>query len=251
MESFINNISYQCLLGPQSKEVEIIGNIARWRVGKKRHFTNLDLFTSNDISNLKNYNKYNFHYLSLENIDILKQNGFIVDKSKLKSTCIKLDNLKYIGRKYHGIRGAINKNKKRNFIIQDNFNDLSDVKEMLEIWSNDIGAKYFRDFSGKNYYFFKNNFHLGCNNIFIYDQGKLVSFGILSAGEYSSYIIGKALFNKYPGLSEYTDILAYDKAYLTGTKAVNLGQSKGNISIYKDKFPNTYSVIHYDGSVEL
>lgn len=249
MKSFINSYSYKCLLGPQSKNAKIIGNLACWTVGKKHHFTNIALFDQNDIGYLKAFGPANFHYLSEDNMLLLKQ-SFKVQRIKLNSCCIEMDKLLYVGRKYHNIRGAINKNKRLNLTIQDNYNKIEDVKEMLSEWSNVIAQKYFRDFSGKNYFFYKNNFHIGCNNIFVYDQDKLIAFASLSPGEYSSYIIGKALFNRYVGLSEFADDLAYQKAILNGTKIVNLGQSKGNIASYKDKFPGSFNIIHYDGNIE-
>ena len=246
--SYINHYSYKCLLGVQSKNIQEIGHLATWTVGKKKHFTCLGVLDLEDIKFLTVFGSTNFHYLSEENMLLLKQH-FKIDKGKLNSCCINMDSLHYIGRKYHGIRGAINKNQKLNLTIQDHFNSLQDVKEMLEEWSNVIANKYFRDFSGKNYFFYKSNFHLDCMNTFVYDQDKMIAFACLSPGEYSAYIIGKALFNRYPGLSEYVDDLAYQKAIQAGTKIVNLGQSKGNIAKYKDKFPNSYNVIHYDGSI--
>jgi hypothetical protein len=168
----------------------------------------------------------------------------------MKSCVIDLSKLSYVGRAYHGIRGAINKNAKRGFTIQESFNRLEDVKAMLDEWSTVIGEKYFRDFSGKNLFFYKSNFHIGCQNTFVYDKDKLIAFASLSPGEYSSYIIGKALFHQYPGLSEYTDDLAYQMASRNGTKMVNLGQSKGKIAEYKEKFPGASTILHYDGRIE-
>ncbi len=249
MKSFINVYSYKCLLGPQSKNSEIIGNLAAWQVGKKSHFANLALFDENDIKFLQQYGPCNFHYLTHANYELLWAYGFKVKKTKLNSTCINLNELSYVGRKYHGIRGAINKNAKLHFTIQDNFNDIKDIKDMIEIWSNDYTKNYFRDFSGKNTFFYKNNFHRDCNNIFVYDDKKLIAFASLSPGKNSSYIIGKSLFKDYAGLSEYTDDLIYKKVYKLGTRIVNLGQSKGGIATYKDKWPNTYSIIHYDGNI--
>jgi len=248
MNSFINNYSFKCLLGQQSKNIEIIGNLASWTVGSKHHFTNISLFNQDDVNYILSWKPANFHYLSEENMLLLKQASKIT-KTKLNSCCIDLEKLAYVGREFHGIRGSINKNKKLNLTIQDNFNKIEDVKEMLEEWSNVIAQKYFRDFSGKNYYFYKNNFHIDCNNIFIYDQDKLIAFASLSPGQYSSYIIGKALFNRYPGLSEYADDLAYKKAIANGTKVVNLGQSNGDIAKYKNKFPGSYNILHYDGKI--
>lgn len=250
MKSFINIYSFKCLLGQQSKDVEIVGNIAKWTVGKKHHLTNLSDFNDQDIKVIQDYKPCNFHYLTPDNIKILQSNNIKIEKTKLNSTCIDLTkNLSYAGRAFHGIRGAINKNSKLNLMIKDKFDHLNDVKNMIEEWSNNYTDKYFRDFSGKNMFFYKNNFHQDCHNIFIYDQSKLIAFASLSPGEESSYIIGKALFKEYPGLSEYADDLAYQKAISCGTKVVNLGQSKGGIADYKNKFPNTYSIIHYDGKI--
>jgi hypothetical protein len=251
MQSFINEISYKCLLGPQAKNVQVINNLVSWQVGKskvKQHFTNLNAFSQLDIDYLKTFPS-NFHYLTPENMELLKLN-FKVDKVKLNSCCLDLTKLNYTGRKYHNIRGAINSCVKANLTIQDNYNDINDVKKMLDRWSEEIGAKYFRSFSGKNLYFYKNNFHLTCNNIFVYDQENLVGFATLTKGEYSTYVIGKALFTKHKGLSEYVDDLAYRKALTDGTTVVNLGQSKGKLADYKDKWPGSFNILHYDGSIE-
>jgi hypothetical protein len=249
MQSFINKYSYKCLLGPQSKEVDIVGNIAKWKVNKKHHFTNLEKFNADDLSYLKTYGPSNFHYLTDDNFALLKSNGFTVSRTKVNGTYINIENLSYSGRKYHGIRGSINKNSKLKLTIQDNFNKIEDVKAMIDEWSKNMGEKYFRDFSGKTFYFYKNNFHLDCDNTFIYDGPNLIAFATLSYGEYSAYIVGKALFNRYPGLSEYADDLAYRKAAARGTKIVNLGRSIGKLGDYKNKFPNAYSALHYDGNI--
>ena len=250
--NFINSFSFKCLLGPQSHNIEIIGPIAKWKVGKnkiKTHIANLGVFDSNDVSFIKGLGPVSFHYMMPENIDILKKAGLDIGKVKLNSTLIELDKLNYVGREYHGIRGAINKNAKLGLSVQSTFNNLSDVEEMIEEWSNNYTDNYFRDFSGKNYFFYKSGFHLGCQNTFIYDNDKLIAFACLSPGENSSYIIGKALFKSYPGLSEFADNEAYKKAAINETKIVNLGQSKGNIAIYKNKFPGSYSILHYDGAI--
>src|ERR1700677_3618317 len=113
MNSFINTYSYKCLLGPQSKNISEIGNLVSWTVGKKHHFVNLNLFDQNDIDYLMAFKPSNFHYLSEENMLLLKQH-FDIKKVKLNSCCIEMDKLLYVGRKYHNIRGAINKNAKLN-----------------------------------------------------------------------------------------------------------------------------------------
>lgn len=251
-ENFINKFTYKCLLGPQSKDIKEINNIAAWKVQKKNHFTNLNDLDTNDISYLKTQDSFNFHYLTENNMNFLKTNGFKVSKTKLNSCCIDLNNYNYTGKKFRDIRNAINKNTKHNFTIQDNFNDIKDVKEMLNEWSEVLAEKYFRDFSGKNYFFYSNNYHLNCLNTFVYENNKLLAFATLSPeiNGSSSYIIGKALCNKYSGLSEYADDLAYQKAIKLGVKKINLGQSKGAIATYKNKFPNAYNVLHFDGTIE-
>lgn len=246
--SFINKFSFKCLLGPRSTDVEIVGNLATWTVGKKKHFTNLSELDSNDLIFLQGYGPSNFHYLTQFNLDQIKTIAKVT-KTKLNSTCIPLTNLEYKGRAFHGIRGAINKNKKLNLAIETNYRKIEDVKIMLEDWSNNYTTNYFRDFSGKNMFFYKNNYHINCLNTFIYDADQLIAFATLSPGLESSYIIGKALFKKYPGLSEYADDCAYRLAIDNGVGMVNLGQSKGGIATYKNKFPNAYSEIHYDGNI--
>lgn len=249
--SFINKYSWKCLLGSLSKDPKVIGNIATWYVGKnkiKKHFTLLGDLNNNDVLFLKEYGSCNFHYISENNLLILKE-SFKINKSRYKSTIIDITNQQYIGRKYHGIRGAINKNSKLGLTIQSNFNNINDIKSMLDQWSDDSAEKYFRDFSGKNLFFYKQNYHINCLNTFIYDKTKLVAFSSLSPDESSSYIIGKALCKEYPGLSEYADVISYKRALNKNIKTVNLGQSKGGVGSFKNKFPNTQEIIHYDGKI--
>ena len=249
--NFINKYSWKCLLGSLSKDPNIIGNLATWYVGTnkiKKHFTALNHLNEQDILFLKEYGESNFHYLNEDNINILN-NHFKIRKSKMKSTIIDLTKQQYNGRKYHGIRGAINKNKKLNLTIQDNFNKIEDLEIMLNFWSDELADKYFRDFSGKNLHFFKQNYGNECLNTFIYDKDKLIAFSSLSPNDPSSYIIGKALCNRYPGLSEYADHISYEKAFKMGIRSVNLGQSKGGVAYFKNKFPGTYEINHYDGKL--
>ncbi len=250
--TFINQYSFKCLLGPQSKNVQENNNLYSWQVGKKNHFTTDRFLTTDDLPRLNELAKTtsSFHYLSEVNLLFLKQH-FQVDRSKLVSVIIDLEKFNLVGNDSKNLRHCFNKCNNAKLQILDNFKDIKDVEKMISIWSDEISIKYFRNFSGKNVYFYKNNFHSKCINVFIYDDTELVSFGTLSPETNSSYIIGKALYKKYYGLSEYTDIVLYKKAIELGVKSVNLGQAKKGLHFYKTKFPNSSEEIHYDGKIEI
>jgi len=251
--SFINKYSWKCLLGSMSHSYEINNNLAIWKVGKNKvvtHIAALDILTDLDIDYIKNNLGCSFHYFDQYNLDILYEN-FKINKRNLESTCLDITNLNYIGRKNHGIRGAINKNKKLNFTIEKNFRNIKDVEDMINEWSTILAQKYWQDHSGKNLFFFNNNFHKDCLNNFIYDKDKLIAFSVLSPEIKSSYIIGKALTHIYPGLAEYADDIAYKDALQHGVKEVNLGQSVGGVGVFKNKFPGAKVIPHFDGKIRL
>ena len=255
MTTFINKYSAKCLLGPMSKDAEYSGSLFTWKVMKKKHFCIIDVLTDDDLVFLKEYAKdieyVNFHYVSENDLQILKDN-FKVNKIKLKSSITKIDDLKFCGKKLRSFRNYLNRYS--HLKILNNYNSIDDVKDMIEEWSNTSAEKYFRDFSGKNYYFLKNSYHKDCNSVFVYDNEKLVSFGISSpvVDGVCSYIIGKALCLQYPGLSEFTDIKLYDTILSkNGAFEINLGQANKGLEFYKGKFPNTRFEVHYDGKIKI
>jgi hypothetical protein len=258
MRSFINSFSAPCLLGPQSKNIVISNNLFQWTVNKKNHFSILNNLLVDDIEKLKSFCPANFHYVDDNNLNFLKK-FFKVSRSKHNSTELNFDNqsINLPGSHYKNIRNAINKYDTK-FIIKDNYNDIKDISNLINEWSDTFADKYFRDFSGKNFFYLKNNYHKECVNIFVYDNEKLISFGIASPptdidkNKYCTYIIGKALAKSYHGLSEYTDMLLYRKIFdLVGPFIVNMGQTEKGLVFYKNKFPNPTAIIHYDGKIEL
>ena len=249
--SFTNSYSYKCLLGVQTKKYEEVGPLLLWSVGEKKHFSAGGKIDQAAIDYLKDYAPSNFHYIDQDNMDILK-NNFKISRSKGVSVILNIKDFSLSGSNMRTLRQTYNKCYKNNFEILDNYKDINDVKRMLKEWSNDYSDKYFRDFSGKNLYFFKNNFHKDCSNTFIYYNNELVSFGILSPevnGE-SAYIIRKALYKKLYGLSEYTDIIVYKKAIEQNISLINMGRAatKG-LLFYKGKFPNSIEELYYDGNI--
>jgi len=249
--NYIDDVSWKCLLGPRSKNIQNNNGIFTWSIeGKKRnnHFTTDRDLTIDDINKIQY--PCNFHYLSQNNMLFVKQH-FKINTQKKQSTSIDISNMNFSGRKYHGIRGAINKCKKINLSLENNYRDFKDVLAFINEWSDTCADKYFRDNSGKNVYFLKNNWHSNCINLFVYDKDKLIALSILSPNNLgnSSYVIGKSLCKSYPGLSEFTDVEVYKKALLSGTQIVNLGQSEKGLIFYKEKFPNSSSYIHYNGSI--
>lgn len=252
MSNFIDSFSWKCLLGPQSKNIKENNSIYAWTVNKKQHFATSKLLDINDLSFLQSLKESNFHYLSESNLVFLKQH-FKVDRGKNTSVYFDLSKLTLSGRSNASLRHSINQCEKKNFIIKDYFNNLSDVKVMIKKWSENLATKYFRDFSGKNYYFFSQNFHEKCLNIFIYDEEELIAFGVSSPNQnnHSTYVLGKALCNKHKGLSEYADYLLYQKCLQNNIQTINLGQASKGLYTYKMKFPGAQETIHFDGSFKI
>lgn len=251
MKNFINDQSYKCLLGQQTKQTYKSNNLYIWQVNSKYHFATNNIISNEDISILKTLTPISFHYLSEENLSILKKE-FKLSKTKEQSIGINISSLEFKGRKFHGIRNSINKCKNLNLTIKDNFNNIDDIKKLLNEWSTVLANKYFRDFSGKNLYFYKNDFHKDCINIFIYKDEELISFASASKPDEgcSTYIIGKALCNRYPGLSEYTDLILYEKLKKMNCDIINMGQATKGLIYYKSKFPNSITQTHYNGKIQ-
>lgn len=251
--TFINKHSFKCLLGPMAKDIQMADDVYFWRVNKKRHFCTSKTFSNNDINILREYGSSNFHYMTPENVAILKQ-YFEIKRSKDRSIILDIEDLSFYGGKYKKIRQSINRCNKNKFELLDNFKDISDIINMIEEWSNEYTDKYFRDFSGKNTFFYKNNFHKDCFNLFVYHESDLVSFGTLSpsVGNESSYIIGKALYKRIVGLSEFTDVELYKIAAKKGVNKINMGRaSNKRLQFYKSKFPNSQEEVCYGGSIKI
>jgi hypothetical protein len=249
--SFINKYSWKCLLGPQAKEMVDHGGIYTWKVGKKNHLAASRQLDLTDIQLINQFTPFNFNYMWESNIEFLKQH-FRLQKTKDKSVIVCLENFDLSGGEFKKTRQAHNKCKKMNLSVEDNYRKIEDVHLMIEDWSNNYTEKYFRDFSGKNFYFYKNNFHQECLNIFIYREDELLAFGTLSPEENgkSSYILGKALYKKIPGLSEFADIELYYKGIRSGIKSVNMGRAPKNLLQFKMKYPGASVENTYEGKVE-
>lgn len=247
--NYINEQSFRCLLGQRSEDVEIVDNLFFWKVNGKKHFGVEGELTANNISNLKNFAPSNFHYMSQSNLDILS-NCFTVKKSREKSIILDIQDLNFVGN--NNVRHCLNRAKKENFIIENNFRKIEDVKALIKNWSDNYSEKYFRNNSGKNLFFYKNNFHNNCISAFIYKNDDLVAFGSLSKPKdgYSSYILGKALYKNYYGLSEFADVELYKLGQTQGVKFCNMGGgTTKNLFNYKKKF-KYQEVLHYDGSIK-
>lgn len=248
--NYINKESFRCLIGKQSKNVIIHDNLFLWEVNSKKHFAVYGKLTSDNLKILSDRGSSNFHYITQSNIDSLST-VFKVDKSKGKSILLDITDLSFKGKKNDNIRYCLNKCKDK-FIIESNFRKLKDVEDLIESWSNDYTEKYFRDNSGKNYYFYKNNFHEGLLSIFVYKDDKLMSFGTLSnhIDGHASYVLGKALYKEQYGLSEFTDVELYKLGSSNGIKYVNMGGgSNKSLLNYKKKF-NYTELIHFDGNIK-
>jgi len=251
MMKYINKYSWKSFLSTQSKTVLEKDGIFCWKTRKNNQLSADHPLTPADLPTLVSLAPFNFFYFTAEDVAFLKNNGFSVIARKDPDITIPIKDINLAGRKYHGIRGAINKAKTYNLTCQDNFNDYTDVKNMLEKWSNTCGEKYFQDRSGKHKYFFLNNLHQNCINLFLYDGYELVSFAVVSPPDEAnccSYISGKALCANYPGLSEYTDVLIYKKIQSLGAEFISLGGGAKTLRSYKMKFPGAFALISFDGT---
>ena len=250
--NYINHQSFRCLLGVQSKEIQMLDNLFLWKVGKKQHFAVENELTYNNISNLVKYCPSNFHYLNQSNLEILKT-YFKVNKVKNTSIIIDIQDLSFAGKKNSSIRHCLNRCHKENFTLENNYRDINDVKLLIDEWSNNYTSNYFRDNSGKNMFFYKNNFHQNLISLFVYKENDLIAFGTLSQPNengYSSYVLGKALFKRHYGLSEFADVELYKLGQKSNIKFVNMGQANKGLLDYKTKF-NHLQEIHYDGSISI
>ena len=247
---FVDKFSYRCLLGKFSSNILDNNDLYSWKVHSKQDFTTSRQLTIDDLSYLKSICPANFHYLSEDNLSFLKQ-YFEISRVKNKCVTLNITDLSLLGRDMKNVRYSVNRCSKNTFEFCDNYKDIKDIEKMIEEWSNDYTQSYFRDFSGKNTYFLRNNFHKDCINLFIYSGEDLVAFGVLSPpiNGASTYIIGKALFKRFYGLSEFADIMLYKKAKEYGVSKVNMGRAPKNLLFYKSKFPGAEENIEYDGKI--
>ena len=244
---YIDGYSWRCLLGPMSKNIEVNDNFAKWMVNGTTHVVLLKRL-SIDIGK---FVPFNFYYFAPEDVELLKTK-YKIQRSKNISICLEIEKvIELSGKKYKHIRNSLNKIEKLNLKILDNYKDFNDVCILVDKWSETSGEKYFRNFSGKSKYFYKNNWHIGCINVFCYDGDDLIACGSLSPvidGK-SIYIIGKSLIT-YPGSSEFLDFTLYRKAVEMGCKLVNMGKCSNNgLFKYKSKFKGSFENLSYDGKV--
>lgn len=253
MEGYIDKFSWRCLTGKMSKNIEENEKFATWTVNKVRHMVLFKKFEKEDFSWLDKYVPFNFHYFDLEDLELIKMK-YKVEKSKCLSVCLELEKtLNPVGKKNRGLRNKINRMEKLEIEVLDNYKDINDIENFVEKWSNDYSLKYFRDYSGKNLYFYNNGFHKDCINSFCYMGGKLVAYGTLSPpiNGYSVYIIGKAFYKENPILSEFVDFSLYRKAFGKGCKFVQMGGSFSKTLLkYKQKFPGAISYDEYEGKIK-
>jgi hypothetical protein len=251
---FTDRYTAKCLLGSMSKDIENHNGILRWRVNKTNHFVLVNdySFTREDLDYLSFFETLNFHYLSKGNLDFLVKNSTKIEKTKYNSYIIDIKEIDYSGNKNKTIRNYMNRYE--NLLVKDSYNNSDEIISLLRRWSQTLGDKYFRNNSGKNKFFFMNNFHKECECVFVYDKERLVSFGVASPVEegYCSYTMGKALAKDYPGLSEFTDMMLYEKIFdKYGPFKINMGQGTGGLIFYKKKFPGATEVEHYNGKIKF
>lgn len=248
--NYINKYSWKSFLSTATREVHEENGFYWFKTRKNWQLLKDRDLVESDLDFIGKLLPVNFFYFSLKDIFVLKQK-YEVSKNKDPDVGIKLDEFILRGNKYKDIRNYVNRYNNK-FEIVDNYKNMEDVYKMIARWDDTSGDKYYQVRTGKNKYYFLNNLHKGCINVFIYDGDKLISFAVLSPadeGGYSSYIIGKALCIDYPGLSEYTDVEVYKRAIAEGVKVVNLGGGGRKLVAYKKKFPGSFTNDTYDGQI--
>lgn len=246
-----NNLAYKSFLSSVAKDIEEYDGIYSWRIYKNIQVAFTRPIVEKDLVYLNKFNIFSSYYLTVNDISILNS-VYSISKSKDNDIVIPVENFSLdslSGRKYSDIRHAMNRNIKKNFRICNNFDKIEDILVFLDRWDDTSGEKYFQSRAGKNRYFFRNNFHLEGHSLFIYDNDKIIAFGVLSKVDvdgYSSYVIGKSLCHDYSGISEYADVLIFLIAKDNGIKMVNMGGGVSAVVNYKKKFPNYFELENYD-----
>lgn len=252
--AYNDRYTVKSMLGPLAKNISLYNGILTWQINNKYSLICINDYslTDEDIEYLKKFESIRFYYLSPENLNFLIQHKCKIEKSTEHSYILSISEINYSGNKHKTVRNYMNRYK--DFLVQDSYNDLDDINAFIDRWSETLGEKYFRDYSNRNKFFFKNGFHEGCECVFVYDKERLISFGVASPVEmgYCSYIIGKALAIDYKGLSEFTDMKLYEKLFNKyGAFNINMGQGEGSLAAYKQKFHNATDIIHYNGKVKI
>lgn len=249
---FVTPEASRCMLGKLSHEVVLQDGVLSWQSRGKNHviIVNDDLNTE-AMNRLKEIKHANFHYLSRTSLDRISSE-FVTKKQRGWSVVLDICSMDFVGKRNRRFRNYLNRYSK--FQNSDVLRGgLKDLEIMLKKWSGGLGDKYFRNMSGKNLYFVKQGYHEGCENLFVYDGDCLVSFGIVSPvrDRKTSYIIGKALSDTYPGLAEFTDLAMYKRLLENhGSFSINLGQGEGGLLSYKMKFPGARKQEHFHGSFQ-
>jgi hypothetical protein len=231
-----------------TKEIKEYNGIYSWQVKSKTSVVISRPILETDIDYLKHLVPFATYYIP-EQETLLLGKYFKIKRTREDSVVIPIENLSLKGNRFLKIRGSVNYNNKKNFILTSDFYKYEDVLDFINRWDETSGNKYFQVRTGKNKYFFKKGFHREGISLFVYDNSKLIGWGVLSNPDingYSSYVIGKALCLDYRGLSEYVDIKMYEEGVKHGVKFVNLGGGSSAVIDYKLKFPGSFVLKTFD-----
>lgn len=233
---YIDRLSWRGMYGPMAKDIIETDDFAVWSIKNKRK----GVLFSNNISSLEEIIPCKLFYISKTQLNLIPYNKKL---EKLISFCYDLKIFTQTYNKHRGIRGRINKNIKRKFIIKSNFNNIKEIEKFIIEWRGNYSDKYIFDYSGRNRMFYERNYHIDCYNFFIYDKDRLIAIGTASNG---SYIIGKAFYHEYDGLSEYLDYTVFSSLYNKGIKYINSGCASKGLRNYKEKLPGCYKKEEYN-----
>jgi hypothetical protein len=242
-----NDLAWKSFLSIVAKNIQDNGTFYSWEIYGKTQVAFKEPLTQKIVDNI-NFDKFKAFYLDQNDVQLLS-NKFKLNKERDDSVIIPIKDFSLKGRKFNDLRNSVNRySKLNNITIEDDLRSYKDMLDFLERWDDTCGEKHFQSRTGKNKYFFKNKLHKEGISIFIYDEDKLIAWGVLSkpTNGYSAYVLGKALCYDYKGLAEYADIMLYEKAKNLNVEEVDLGGGKGSVVKYKMKFPKSYLKECYD-----
>ena len=247
--TFLNDkLAWKTFLSSLARDVTEVNGICSWSINKKPQIAFTRPLEESDLEYLLKFDVFNSYYITDKDVDILK-GIYKVKKSKENSVITPIKDFNLSGNNFTKIRTAVNKNSKRSFEILDTYKTYDDFFKFTVRWDETCGNKHFQSRIGKNRWFYKQRYHEDGISVFVYDGDILIGYGTLSKpdeSKISSYVAGKTLCYDYKGISEYVDVLLYEKGMRLGIEKVNTGGGKDTVVNFKMKYPNSYMEEAFD-----